>query len=104
MLVILCTAPDAEVGATLARGLVDARLAACVNLVPGLRSFYRWEGAVHDDPEVQLLIKTREERFDAVAAWIDEHHPYDVPELIALPIAKGSGAYLEWMATQTEDA
>lgn len=104
MLVILCTAPDTEVGARLARGLVGAKLAACVNLVPGLRSFYRWQGEVHDDPEVQLLIKTRAERFDAVAAWIDEHHPYDVPELIALPITSGSGAYLSWMAEQTEDA
>lgn len=101
MLVILCTAPDAEVGAKLASGLVDAKLAACVNLVPGLRSFYRWQGEVHDDPEVQLLIKTPEERFDALAAWIDEHHPYDVPELIALPITKGSGAYLDWMREQT---
>ena len=101
MIVILCTAPDAEVGARLARGLVDEGLAACVNLVPGLRSFYRWEGEVHDDPEVQLLIKTPEARFEAVRTFLDAQHPYDVPEIIALPIVHGSEPYLAWMREQT---
>lgn len=97
---ILCTAP-ADAAAALARGLVEARLAACVNVVPGLRSFYRWEGSVADDPEVQLLIKSRSERFDAIAAWLGEHHPYDVPEVLALEIAAGSEAYLSWLHEQT---
>ncbi|GAB5544845.1 MAG: divalent cation tolerance protein CutA [Sandaracinaceae bacterium] len=101
-IVVLCTAPDEGVGATLARGLVDAKLAACVNLVPGVRSFYAWEGEVHDDAEVQLLIKSRRARFAALEAWLGEHHPYDVPEIIALPIEVGSKAYLGWLETQTE--
>jgi periplasmic divalent cation tolerance protein len=100
-LLILSTAPDADVGARLARGLVEAHLAACVNLVPGVRSIYRWEGEVQDDPEVQLLIKSRRGRFAALASWLEEHHPYDVPEIVALPIATGSPAYLEWVGAQT---
>ena len=99
--VALCTVPDADVGVTLARGLVEARLAACVNLIPGLRSIYRWKDAVQDDPEVQLLIKTRRDRIEAIAAFFKAHHPYEVPELIALPIVAGSDAYLAWLGEQT---
>ncbi|MGE0791908.1 MAG: divalent-cation tolerance protein CutA [Sandaracinaceae bacterium] len=101
MLLILCTAPDADVAATLARGLVEASLAACVNVIPGIRSFYRWQGEVKDEGEVQLLIKTTAERYDALAAWIDAHHPYEVPELIAFDVTKGSRAYLAWAHEQT---
>lgn len=100
-ILVLCTAPDADVGATLARGLVEARLAACVNVVPGLRSFYVWKGEVHDEPEVQLLVKTRRARFDALSAWIAEHHPYEVPEIVALPIEGGAKSYLDWLEEQT---
>lgn len=101
-LLVLCTAPaDGDVAATLARGLVDQCLAACVNVVSGVRSFYRWEGAVQDDAEVQLLVKTRRSRFDALAAWLGENHPYSVPEILALPIATGSDAYLSWLVEQT---
>ncbi|HEY8427476.1 MAG TPA: divalent-cation tolerance protein CutA [Sandaracinaceae bacterium] len=100
-ILVLCTAPDAEVGAKLARGLVEARLAACVNVVPGLRSFYVWKGEVHDEPEVQLLVKTRRSRFDALSAWIAEHHPYEVPEIVALPIEAGAKSYLDWLEEQT---
>jgi periplasmic divalent cation tolerance protein len=100
-LLVLCTAPSAEVGATLGRGLVEARLAACVNVVPGLRSIYVWEGALHDEPEVQLLVKTRRERFEAVRDWLSENHPYTVPEILAIPIEAGSKAYLEWLEEQT---
>lgn len=102
-LLVLCTAPTEDVGATLARGLVEARLAACVNLVPGVRSFYRWKGAIEDDAEVQLLIKTSPARFDALRAWIEEAHPYEVPEVVALPIEEGSPAYLGWLEAQVAD-
>src|SRR5688500_3661467 len=98
---ILCTAPDADTGATLARGLVEAHLAACVNLVPGVRSFYRWEGAVQEETEVQLLIKTRSGRFAAVAGWIKANHPNTVPEVIALPIPVGADSYLAWLTSET---
>ena len=100
-LLILCTAPDGDVAATLARGLVEARLAACVNVVAGLRSFYVWKGELQDDAEVQLLIKSRRARFDALEAWLREHHPYQVPEIIAVPIERGSAAYLGWLVEQT---
>ncbi len=100
-ILVLCTAPDAEAGATLARGLVDAKLAACVNVVPGLRSIYVWRGEVHDESEVQLLIKSRRARFEALRDWVKEHHPYEVPELIAIPIEAGSKDYLEWLQEQT---
>jgi periplasmic divalent cation tolerance protein len=100
-LLILCTAPSDEVAATLARGLVEAKLAACVNVVSGLRSFYAWKGELRDEAEVQLLIKSRRARFDALEAWLREHHPYEVPEIIALPIERGSAAYLGWIIEQT---
>ncbi|MFW6050436.1 MAG: divalent-cation tolerance protein CutA [Myxococcota bacterium] len=100
-LVVLCTAPDAETGARLARGLVESKLAACVNVVPGLRSFYTWEGQVQDDPEVQLLIKTRRGRLPEVERWLGENHPYDVPEVLALPVAGGAHAYLSWVDEET---
>lgn len=99
-LLVLCTAPSADVGATLARGLVEAKLAACVNIVPGVRSIYGWEGKIHDEAEVQLFVKTRRALFDAVRDWIGEHHPYDVPEVLALPIEAGSDAYLAWLDGQ----
>ena len=101
-ILILCTAPGAgDTAAELARGLVEARLAACVNVVPGIRSFYRWQGSLQDDAEMQLLIKTRRSRFAAIEAWLAENHPYDVPEVLALRIEQGSPAYLQWLADQT---
>lgn len=101
LLVVFCTAPDAETGARLSRGLVDARLAACVNVVPGLKSIYRWEGRIEEDDEVQLVIKTSRGCFDRVAAWLDEHHPYDVPEIVALPAERVSEPYLAWALKAT---
>lgn len=101
-LVVLCTVPSAEVGAQLARGIVEEQLAACVNIIPAVRSIYRWQGAVHDDAEAQLVIKTRASRWDALLAWVRSHHSYEEPELIALPIAQGSPSYLDWMRAQTQ--
>jgi len=102
--VVLCTTPSPEVSAELARGLVAAELAACVNVVPGVRSIYRWQGETHDDAESLLVIKTRTQRFDALAQWLTEHHPYAEPEIIALPIAQGSQSYLAWLAAMTSPA
>ncbi|HLV20371.1 MAG TPA: divalent-cation tolerance protein CutA [Polyangiaceae bacterium] len=100
-IVILCTAPaEGQHAERLARGLVEARLAACVNLLPNVRSFYAWQGALHDDAEVQLVIKTRPEAFDKVEAWIHEHHPYEVPEVIALPVTAVADPYAAWIASQ----
>jgi len=100
-LLVLCTAPNPDVAAELARGLVEGGLAACVNIVGAVRSIYAWEGAIHDDAEVQLLIKSRRARYAALEAWLIDNHPYDVPEVLAVPIAGGSSAYLAWLNAQT---
>jgi len=98
---LLSTAPDADEAARIARTLVEERLAACVNIVPGVRSIYAWEGKVHDEGELLLLIKTTVERRDAVVARIQEVHPYSCPEAVVLPVVGGSRPYLEWVAEVT---
>ena len=98
---VLTTAPDAEVAATLARALVEERLAACVNVVPGARSYYRWEGAIQEDAELLLIIKTGVARVEALAARIKDLHPYELPEVLVLPAVGGSVAFLEWVETET---
>jgi len=95
--VVLVTAPDAETGAGLGRALVAERLVACVNLVPRVRSIYRWEGQVEEDEEVLLVIKTRADRLAALRERVVALHPYDVPEVVALPVVGGSDAYLDWV-------
>lgn len=101
LLVVLCTAPNEDTAAGLAEGLVEARLAACVNVIPGLKSHYRWQGKLEVDAEVQLLIKTRRGRFEQLAAWIQANHPYDVPEIVALPAERVSEAYSRWAIEET---
>ena len=103
LIVILCTVPDETTGAKLAHALVEERLAACVNLIPGVRSFYRWKGAIESDTEVQLLIKTRGDLFACVASWLDEHHPYDLPEVVAIAAESVSEPYLCWAVEATRD-
>jgi periplasmic divalent cation tolerance protein len=90
----VATAADAD---RLAKALVERRLAACVNVVPGVVSHYRFEGELHRDPELLLVIKTRAEKLDALRAALVELHPYEVPELVALEISAGHDAYLEWL-------
>lgn len=95
-LVVLVTAP--ETGAQdLGRVLVDERLAACVNVVPGVTSIYRWEGRRAESKESLLVIKTRPERYAALERRVLELHPYSVPEVLALPVATGASAYLQWV-------
>jgi periplasmic divalent cation tolerance protein len=100
-MLVLVTAPTAEKAAELARALVSERLAACGNVVPGLRSIYRWEGVVQDEPEALLLLKTTAGRFEQLRERVLALHPYQVPEVVALPIEAGSRAYLEWIAKET---
>ncbi|MBW2262191.1 MAG: divalent-cation tolerance protein CutA [Deltaproteobacteria bacterium] len=97
LVVVLCTVPDEEVGASLARTIVDERLAACVNLVPGLRSIYSWKGEIQDDREVLLIAKTRGSLFGVLRERIVSLHPYDVPEIVALSAADCHGPYLDWV-------
>ncbi len=100
-LVVLVTTPTAERAAEIARALVEERLAACGNVVPGLRSVYRWEGKVHDDAEALLVLKTTRARFEALRDRVLALHPYEVPEVIALPVEAGSARYLAWIAAET---
>lgn len=100
-LLCLVTAPDRPVAARIARTLVDERLAACVNILPGLTSVYRWQGAVETGEEVLLLAKTMPRQLDALTARVAELHPFDVPEVIALDIRGGLPAYLQWIAAET---
>lgn len=97
---VVTTTDSEEAAATLARGVVEARGGACVQVLP-IRSFYRWDGAVHDDPEWQLQVKTSAARLDALIEYIRTHHDYDVPEIIATPIVSGNDDYLSWIDEET---
>lgn len=99
--VVLITAPDLGVARRLARALVDERLAACANLVPGVTSVYRWRGAVEEGSEVLLVVKTRAEDLPALERRVAELHPYDVPEIVALHPAHVEAAYLRWWSAST---
>ena len=100
-ILVLVTAPDAEKAAELARSLVEERLAACGNVLPGLRSIYRWQGKVEDEAEALLLLKSTAERFEALRARIVELHPYDYPEVLRFDVAGGHTPYLEWIVSST---
>lgn len=95
---VLSAAGTREDAERIARALVEERLAACVNVVPGVVSVYRWKGAVTRDDELLLLIKTRGEKLDELRARLVALHPYELPEVIALPIAGGHAPYLDWIA------
>ena len=94
---VLSTVGSAEDAERMARALVERRLAACVNVVPGVVSFYRWEDAVQRDEERLLVMKTRRDRFPALRAALLEMHPYEVPEVLAFAIADGAAPYLRWL-------
>lgn len=87
--------------ARIARAIVDERLAACASILPGLRSIYRWAGKIADESEVLLIIKTRRERFAALASRVKSLHPYQVVEIVALPVETGHEAYLKWLDAET---
>ena len=102
--VVLSTAPDSAVADRLAETLVGEGCAACVSRLPGLRSTYRWQGRICDDAEVLLVIKTSAARLATLCARLEELHPYDVPEVIALPIVAGAERYLAWLSQNGADA
>lgn len=95
--IVLSTAPDEETAANIARGLLDAKAAACVNIALKIRSIYQWEGKVCDDAEVLLVIKTARDRVDEAIRTVKALHPYDVPEIIALDVSRGHADYLRWV-------
>lgn len=94
---VLSTVPSREVGKTIARAVVRARLAACVNVVPGLVSIYEWKGKLEEEEEALLVMKTTRERVEELIERVVKLHPYDVPEVIAMPVAAGHGKYLSWL-------
>jgi len=98
-MLMITTAGNEEQAATIARELVGRRLAACVNVVPGIRSFYRWQGKICDDGELLLIIKTMASEVEAVTRAIRELHSYDLPEILAFEVSAGEPAFLEWLAT-----
>lgn len=100
-LVVLTTLPDAASAHALASHLVEQRVAACVNVLAPCRSVYRWQGAVEDAEEVPMLIKTTAERYPALEAAIRAQHPYELPEIVAVPLVRGLPAYLDWVAAET---
>ncbi len=95
--VVLVTAPSADVAADIARAVVSEKLAACGNVVPGVRSIYRWKGALQDEAEALLVLKAPRKRFPELCDRIRALHPYELPEVIALPIEAGHEPYIDWI-------
>jgi periplasmic divalent cation tolerance protein len=100
--VVLITVPDKEQARKIASGLVGEHLAACVNVIPGIESVYRWQGEIHTDTELLLMCKTEASQWDKLCAWVKANHPYDVPEIVRVPIVEGSGDYLNWITACLE--
>lgn len=101
VLVVLVTCPPDKAHG-IAEALVGARVAACVNVVPALQSVYRWQGAVQRDDEALLIAKTTRDRFDALKQAVLAHHPYELPEVIALAVDRGHAPYLDWVVESTQ--
>lgn len=98
---VFTTLPDPDAARALGRSLVEARLAACVSLGAPVESIYHWRGSIETSAEVQLTIKTRADLFDAVAAAIRARHPYELPEILAVPVTGGANDYLAWIDAET---
>ena len=100
--IVFSTAPDMDTARRIAGHLVEYRLAACVNLLTGIESVYRWQGELHTDPEILLMIKGRAADYERLEAAIVELHPYELPEIIAVPLSNGLPGYLDWVRQQNE--
>jgi periplasmic divalent cation tolerance protein len=103
-IVVLSTCATEADAERLARALVEGRLAACVNVVPGVRSFYHWKGETESSAEFLLIVKTSRELFPALQAEMEKLHPYEVPELLALPVVAGAENYLSWLQANLRGA
>ncbi|WP_373974581.1 divalent-cation tolerance protein CutA [Chitinibacter sp. SCUT-21] len=103
-IVVWCNCPNETSATALANGIINARLAACVNQMGTVKSTYHWNGGIETAQEVPLMIKTTLAAYPKLETWLLEHHPYDVPEIIALPIMAGSPSYLTWIAQETRSS
>lgn len=102
-LLVFTTLPDQDSALELARQLVEARLAACVNVMSPCRSVYRWQGQLNEDGEIPLIIKTSAANYDRIEAFVRERHPYELPELVALDLTRGLPGYLAWLTEETTE-
>ncbi len=100
--IVFVTAGSEEEAAKIGQTLVEERLAACANLVPGIRSIYRWKGKICDEREFLIIIKTRTSKFEALQKRVRELHSYEVPEIVSFPISRGLPQYLAWVLEETE--
>ena len=100
-IIVFITASSEEEAAKIARALVKARLAGCVNIIKNIRSIYSWQGKIEDEPEVLMIVKTQKSLFDSLTKKVGELHSYTVPEIIVLPIVEGSKDYLKWLREAT---
>jgi periplasmic divalent cation tolerance protein len=100
-IVVFITASNEEEASTIARALVEARFAGCVNIIRNIRSIYSWQGKIEDEPEVLMIVKTQKSLFDSLSTKVKELHSYTVPEIIAMPIVSGSEDYLKWLKEVT---
>ena len=100
-MLVLTTCPDEEAANAIALAVVEARLAACVNILPRVQSIYRWQGRIESATEIPLLIKSTAASYPALEQAIRTLHPYEIPEIVALPITAGLPAYLNWVAEET---
>lgn len=101
LILVLTNLPDRDAATRLARVLVETRAAACVNILAACASVYRWQGGIENAEEVPLLIKTRAALYPQVEQTIREHHPYELPEIVSVPVIAGCPAYLQWVADET---
>ena len=101
ILLVITNCPDEETANAIALAAVEARLAACVNILPRVQSVYRWQGKIESATEIALFIKSTATSYPALETLIHQRHPYHVPEIIALPVERGLPAYLDWIASET---
>ena len=101
MLLVMTTITDIDKGKLLARQIIEEQLVACCNIVPGVTSIYRWKGELCEDQECLLVMKTTEIRYTQLSKFFLQHHPYETPELIALPITQSTQEYLSWVIKET---
>lgn len=101
VLLVMANLPDASSAHALARRLVEQKLVACINCLPGVRSVYRWQGVIEEADEVTLLMKTTQANYERLQQAIQASHPYQLPEIVAIPVAAGLPAYLQWVVDET---